>query len=449
MARNYFHRAVIEDMLYSGASLPRYAPQYRVADLLRATATSLRHNAGHRPEPAEVVVLGSGAGVMYRDGRAFDRLTSYFANVLGPRGWSELGIHLFDVRYALRAPRVTLTAHRRLLDHARARLTVHRSHEDLATAVMRRACENAARQLGWKAKDHVLAGLIRWVSIELAGAAAVFRRVHQLQKSYRPRLVLADQSSYGTKALFNAACHDNGIEVVEYQHGVITRAHEAYNLSGVWRSMPGIQRALPCAIWLYGPWWGTQINLPVELQVIGNPHRESSLTPPGAPDSRDGEVLVLGDGIDTAFYENFCADLARALPGHQVVFRPHPVERRRALARQRDGSERYRLDLTADIYAAFARARWVAAEVSTGLFEVVGTQACPIVIDTAKSRFYLPDSPFPRVENAEHLASMITRKSPATDAAVDSFWPLGWSHRFEGEIRRRLEPPDIRRGRAT
>jgi len=439
MARNYFHRAVIEALLYAGTSLPRYAPQYRVRDMLKAAALSRWHNMQNPPVAAPVLVVGSGAGVMHRDGRAFDRLTSYFAEVLGRDAWSELGIHLFDVRYALRSPRVTLTAHRRLVDHAQARMALRRAHEEIAAAVMRRAAENAERHLGCTIDGSVLAALSRRVAIEVAGAAEVFRRVRQMQKAHSPRLVLADQSSYGTKALFNAACHDYGIEVIEYQHGVITKAHEAYNLSDVWRAMPDVARALPNEIWLYGPWWGTQINLPVKLKAVGNPHRESSMDQSSAIAPNGEEVLVLGDGIDTAFYESFCADLARVLPNRQIVFRPHPVERQRALERHTGVDETYRLDLSPDIYGAFGRAQWVAAEVSTGLFEAVGTPARPVVIDTPKSRFYLPDSPFARAESAEQLADLISGAKPTTDAKFEAFWPLGWKQRFESEMRAKLD----------
>lgn len=436
MVRNYFVRCIIEGLMYTGEAYRRYEPAYRSVDLLGAAAASLLHNLRVRPQPAPVLVLGSGAGVTDRAGERFDRLTSYYTRALGDFGWSELGIHAFNRRNAIREPRTTLNAHRRLIDHTRARLAVRATHEQLAAGVLDCAVAASRCKLDWAPDAAVVARIRRRLAIELAGAPQTLVRVDQMQREHRPRVLVADQSSYGTKAIFNAACRDRGIEVVEYQHGVITRAHEAYNLGQAWLELPGIERVLPSALLLYGPWWGSQINLPVRKVVIGNPHREASFETGQRPTHGDGEILVLGDGIDTAFYENFCAELARALPEHRIVFRPHPVERMGASERHERVGPAYRIDLSSDIYAAFGASSWVVSEVSTGLFEASGTEAKPVVISTEKSRFYLADAPFQRVANPAELALLVRGGSAATSAVrEEDFWAPNWRSRFDEFIR--------------
>ncbi len=444
LVRNYFFRVVIEGMLYATEGLRRHAPDYRIADMARAAGVSLAHNLTVRPGLAPVVILGSGAGAMLQGGRRIDRLTTYFADALSQAAWSELGVHLFNVKFAVRAPRVTLTAHRRLVDHALARASMSDAHLLLASRVVGIAARSTHRHLGWVIDSELLTGLERRLAIEMAGARRVISRVRHLHRVHRPRLVLADQSCYGTKALLNAVLRDHDIDVVEYQHGVITRAHEAYNFGDSWRDSTHLRRVLPSAILLYGDWWGTQINLPIRKLVIGNPHRETAMH--GWPQlERDGgTILVLGDGIDTAFYEEFCAGVARALPGQHIVFRPHPLEREQACLRHQRQSPKYEIDVSPDIYVSFARAAWVAAEVSTGLFEVAGTRAQPVVIDSKKSRFNFPDDPFPRVDGPEAMAALVKGGHPRFGQVKNELWAVGWRDRFDtwtGEAMRASGPP--------
>ena len=70
------------------------------------------------------------------------------------------------------------------------------------------------------------------------------------------------------------AAKEMGIRTAEYQHGAVSRGHDAYNVAPGQGSSPEYQKVLPEFFLGYGRWWNEQINVPVTKVAVGNPHRD-------------------------------------------------------------------------------------------------------------------------------------------------------------------------------
>src|SRR5207342_2453626 len=94
----------------------------------------------------------------------------------------------------------------------------------------------------------------------------------------RPRLALIEDASFGHMAVFNATARRLGVTVAEFQHGMVSKGHDAYNVAPTLAASEAYRRTQPTAFLAYGSWWNDQFNAPVDGKVvIGNPHRTETL----------------------------------------------------------------------------------------------------------------------------------------------------------------------------
>ena len=259
----------------------------------------------------------------------------------------------------------------------------------------------------------------------------LYGRYRALLDRIRPRLLIKEEACYGPSAVFISAARDLGIATAEYQHGVISAGHDAYNVAEAVRSNAAYRRTLPDYLLGYGRWWLDQINMPIGRVAIGSPHRSEQLRGLApAPLGAARNVLILGDGIETRLY----MDLARRLAVHlgtrlQVVFRPHPLERAAVQHEFPAGSfDGVRIDASIDIYQAFQSSYAVVNDLSTGLFEAVGIVERVFIWNTAKSRFTFPQHPFPSFDDEADLARKLLQAAaaPLDATTAEAIWQPDW-----------------------
>src|SRR5690606_22328780 len=124
-----------------------------------------------------------------------------------------------------------------------------------------------------------------------------------------------------------------GLVVAESQHGLVSRGHDAYNVAPALSMGDASRETLPEYFLAYEAWWSQQMNVPVQSVVIGNPRREEQLGRLCDTASVKTDALVLGDGIETEWYLGLARQLVAMLPAEwRVVFRPHPMERKKVEA---------------------------------------------------------------------------------------------------------------------
>lgn len=316
----------------------------------------------------------------------------------------------------------------------RMRTSISAADRTLASTLVDLVTERGREAVGWSVDESRRAGLRAAGARRLAAYRVRARLAEGLLEQTKARTVLLEEASYGHLAVFNSIARDRGVHVAEFQHGMITRGHDAYNVHPLLQGSLAYRRTQPSSILTYGEWWNSQFNAPIDTRVaIGNPYRSDMLTRWRPAPVRD-LVLVLGDGVETGMYLDLCGKLAATVPGSfHVTFRPHPQERAR-VAQVR--GEPFAVDTERDLYHSFARAAVVVGEASTAIYEAVGLVPNVFVWDTPKSRFYLGDHPFGRFATSDELADLLATagSGQVREEISNAIWAANWRSRFQGRL---------------
>lgn len=396
-------------------------------------ARAARHNLQERPQlrsRGEITIAASGAGLSLQSGKYFNRLSDHFVLAEEPRSVAiEDG---FD--WIWPQPRANSKVLFRAPIQAAAAIegrVLERFYVKQAQPFVDFVLDRGERVTGSACSLSTRRGLVSLAARWLATAPGQVDAYRKIYRRLGTRLLIKEEGCYGHAAPMIVAAHDLGIATAEYQHGLVSAGHDAYNFASAIAASDAYRHTLPQYFLSYGRWWQDQINAPLKKVVIGNPHRDHRLR-----DWRGGErteILVLGDAIDRAFYRAFCQELAACLPpAYRVCFRPHPIER----SHFRDASERHKwigitIDDRPDIYASFAMAAAVIGESSTALFEAAGLVPQVCVLDTQKSRFAMPHHPFAKITSAgdlqRRLAGGDSQTGPFDGEAI---WASGWEQRY-------------------
>lgn len=444
--RNVFFRMIISDWYFKSQPLVDIT---RKTDIFNTCTVAMRaafHNFTHPPRRSSLLIYATGAGLFEHNDLSRNRFTQYFSQAIGGDTWSIEGIFHHEWPTPRERGRLSFSLPGLAAIALLSRVAVTGTIRRIAEEVVEHATFRAKSLLGWQLDDARRKWLVNCCANQVAGYPLKRKWQMRSLERIKPRLLLAEEGCYGHMAVVNATARECGVAVAEYQHGMVTRGHDAYNVAPALERCDSYRRTMPDYFLGYGAWWNRQFNAPTRKVVIGNPHRTTLLDRHMSVKKENGMILVLGDGIETNSYLDFCRELASLLPSYfKVVFRPHPMERSWVFASTAGVGQGFHIDHEPDIYPSLARAEVVLAEVSTGLFEAVGLTRRIFVWDTAKSRFGMPSHPFADFDSVTDLVHMIVRDSNAgiiSGLATEEIWASDWQGRFRSFINNVCEKGD-------
>ena len=274
-----------------------------------------------------------------------------------------------------------------------------------------------------------LRSLCRRFSRSEAIATASYR---WLLRRLRPKVLMLEDAHYGAAGHLMLAARQLSIPVAEYQHGLISINHEAYNYAPGLLAR-GYARHLPDYYLAYGQYWGTCLSTSAKVVVIGNPHLSTRLKeiPPGP--AKHDEVLFVSSAMDSGRYLAVMTDLLRA--GFSVVFRPHPIECSRLAQVYGDFFERNGIpvDLQPDVLVALAGHAIIVGDISTALFEALALGRAVYAIEAPATATHVGDL-LPTFSTGEQLRELVQSRAGAS-AAADQVWAGEWEQRYRAWIR--------------
>jgi hypothetical protein len=425
-------RSVMAELLYGDAGGAQVVSARRVSPRRAAgtLAKSVLHNArAGRYGPSEVCLMPTGIGLQPWRGKWFNRLSDHFALAL-----PECSIVIedqFDWQWPFprHFERVMLHAPLQARMALAGRVATRAEHHALAGRLIGHVAARAEREIGWRMPAERRAALAAMLARKAAALPSGYEAYRRLLAGTGARLLVKEDACYGPASVIIAAARSLGMATAEYQHGAISAGHDGYNFAPTLRASEEYRRTLPDTFLAYGQWWADQVNAPVRKIAIGNPHRSAQLAGQAPATGERRDVLVLGDGVETAVYLALVRAIAPAAlrAGLRVVFRPHPLERA-TLARHWQAVPGVVLDENTDIYGSLAGAHAVVSELSTGLFEAIGLADKVFLWNTPKARFAYPVHPFATFDDAGQLAAMLEGGSEGalSAAQVEAIWAPGW-----------------------
>ena len=435
-----FLRLIMGDLLYgvpigsSGGALSAGSRLRHAAMISRSFAhNAFRFKALKQQYP--ILLMATGTRLMKRDGRHFNTLSDYFVAAATDRTFAVEDMFGWRWPFPRHHNNVLLHTPLRVEGVLRGRLRAG-SYREHARALVDLVGQRAKNQIGWDiGKERC-----QWLERLCAnGAASLFPRYLKYQlifKKMGTRLLIKEEACYGgadNAAAILAARHLD-VMTAEYQHGAVSSGHDAYNYAPAVSNNHEYRKILPDYFLAYGSWWGEQINAPVKKITIGNPHRAETLDVSFPVLAHGRKILILGDGIETTIYLEFCERLAVALGSKvEVVFRPHPLERASVWAKYPDGFVgKVRVDTHQDIYSSFREADAVVCEASTGLFEAINLVPKVFIWDTPKARFFFPVHPFQGFSDVNELARLVLDENAGRVSAqqMESIWAPNWQRNY-------------------
>lgn len=127
--------------------------------------------------------------------------------------------------------------------------------------------------------------------------------------------------SYGREALI-AAAQDLDIEVIELQHGIITKYHIGYNFPDV--KIP----YFPDKLLLWGEYWQDNTDLPknVKIELYGYPYLKRQYEKYKNIEKNLNQVIFISQGTIGKRLSEKAIEFAKENPQLKVVYRLHPGE---------------------------------------------------------------------------------------------------------------------------
>lgn len=169
----------------------------------------------------------------------------------------------------------------------------------------------------------------RWVQMRLLSFYWLKRLYAWLLRRVKPSYVLiADSGEYA----MIAAAKEQGIKVVEIQHGNFSRHHYKYSWDASALKYK-TQMPLPDRLFLYGEYWKNELNIGgfwrETLCVVGSPRMDQYREHKPAKKNDDLCTLVLtSQGIDVEKVVSFMADFFKIAEGNlrfRLFIKLHPV----------------------------------------------------------------------------------------------------------------------------
>jgi hypothetical protein len=151
-----------------------------------------------------------------------------------------------------------------------------------------------------------------------------------LLKKIRPKIVFREDGSYGGFQALSTICNKLNIIYAEFQHGLVSRNHHAYNYGEQFILSTLTKNLLPKYFLTFGKYWSEQIRIPGKKIEVGFPYlQEKAALAKLKRQYHPGiNILVVSDGTLPEFY----VDLVRKLSSEKykcsikVIFKLHPVE---------------------------------------------------------------------------------------------------------------------------
>lgn len=244
-----------------------------------------------------------------------------------------------------------------------------------------------------------------------------------LQKA-RPKFIFVEGASYGygLVALIKAARNLN-IKVIEYQHGLISLNHPAYNFAD--KLPESYHEYLPDLFLVFGDYWKENCRMPINTEVFGYPYLEyASCEIQDIPKIK--QLLYVSNALLPEDCVARVLRLKKILLGTQfkLIFRPHPSEINRLSTVYKPLIEQgVEIDIK-PLYNTLATSSVVVGEYSTVLFESIKFKCLPISFKSELTLININTDVIKTIDSIEEIPQLL--HDTFNENSIDQFWSKNW-----------------------
>lgn len=313
------------------------------------------------------------------DGNIIDIYTNYFIE-----SHDEKDFDVIEWPYLWKHYTNSLIKNRKYIDHELLTVFIKRKLSPISiTNREKDIIKNIQNQFDKQFKD-ININLTKIIENSITHFIHRFNYHKKLFQKRKPKRVYV-VVSYG-KIPIIAAAKELGIEVIEFQHGVITDYHFAYNFSNPYKKL----RYFPDELWTFGEYWGKTKGFPIQskIQVYGFPYLNFQLKKYKNILKKKNQVLFLSQGTIGKELSKYAKKLAELMPGYNIIYKLHPGEYDRWKNEYPDLVEATNLKnfIVVDnnennLYSYFSESEYQVGVYSTAIFEGLTLNCKTILVD--------------------------------------------------------------------
>ena len=239
-------------------------------------------------------------------------------------------------------------------------------------------------------------------------------------KKQKTKLLMVVGASYSHYCDLNRLAHEAGIITADLQHGAICSSNIMYSFDEHIINSEEVKRIIPDYYLTYGSWWSKQTNLPYKKIEIGNPLRKYLLAHIDYDKPRN-KILIIGSANNTEGNMDIAQKLTERYTQYQVLFRPHPTEKKDAEVLKTRFSN-VSIDYGNDLYQELVESYAVISEMSTVIYEAIGLSEKILIWRTQYSRNMSPNNCFAEFNSINELFNLLDRNKLETNYKETDFW---------------------------
>jgi hypothetical protein len=269
-------------------------------------------------------------------------------------------------------------------------------------------------------------GKVRGESLSLRMYTWILRRL-------QPRILMLEDGHYGSSGPLLAAARRLQIILAEYQHGLVSPNHEAYNYH------PTVLRR-GYALWLpdyfltYGEYWSRIVSTSAEIYAVGNPYLDMQMRKVLTESAPARSILFLSTSLDPGRYREVLSELVQS--GYRVRFRPHPCERLLLSTTYGQFFQDLGIEIDAepDLYRSIVQSEIVLGDISTSVLEAAALKKPVFLLNHPTTQSHMANI-FPMFNSVSELVGLINT-FPNSCKSRGDIWQSDWESRYRGWIRR-------------
>lgn len=228
-------------------------------------------------------------------------------------------------------------------------------------------------------------------------------------KKLEPKIIFVHNAALGGRnSVPLKIAKENGIVTGEFQHGVISRSHMAYNYGDAIFKSETYKSYLPDFILTYGDYWNEQIRIPSKKITIGNPHFYEMIKKYNNIKEQKNSILIVSQQTMTEKFFKIAKYLSDGFKNYKILLKLHP-EQKYFDEKYKEISKYSNIKVTnsGDIYEYIAKYENIVACYSTTIFEALGFNKKLFILDNAISREYIPQNIGLRFKENDELKELI------------------------------------------
>jgi len=263
----------------------------------------------------------------------------------------------------------------------------------------------------------------------------IFESDINLLKRLSPKIIFLECACYGGKCIpLIMAAKELNIPVGEYQHGLLSLAHPAYNYSA--QLSDSYKYYMPDFFMSYGAYWTKNSRIPVKMTEIGNPYLSDTISMHGQGIKKE-QLLYISTAFKPEQSVKEILWLNRKLTerGCSVIFRIHPSETLRLKTVYQPIVDAGIPIDTQPLYDTLKHVKYLFGDYSTVLFEATMFDCIIFLRDAPLNRENMDISQFNACQSVEELVESISSKNYKKTES-NNFWAERWRDNYHQLIAR-------------